>query len=262
MADRAPVWGNARVPQEGACFYQDRDFRGQYFCVPRGGTYTSLPRGFNDRISSVRVFNGALRSGAKLRYLNARQDHDAEEIGVRLPVPTPVALLGPGEVGYLIAGIKDVGEAKVGETVTDAGRRGEPLAGYRDPKPMVFCGLYPVDGDEYADLREAMERLRLNDSSFTYDPETSGALGFGFRCGFLGLLHMEIIRERLEREYDLSLVATAPNVEYRVQLAGGRVEVVDNPSSMPPPPSSALRRAVPRRGRCPARRRSPRRHSG
>ena len=186
-------------------------------------------------ISSVRVFNGVLRSGAKLRYLNARQDHDAEEIGVRLPAMTPVASLGPGEVGYLIAGIKDVGEAKVGETVTDSGRRAEPLEGYRDPKPMVFCGLYPVDGDEYADLREAMERLRLNDSSFTYEPETSGALGFGFRCGFLGLLHMEIIRERLEREYDLSLVATAPNVEYRVQRPDGSVEVVDNPSSMPPP---------------------------
>jgi GTP-binding protein LepA len=186
-------------------------------------------------ISSVRVFNGVLRSGAKLRYLNARQDHDAEEIGVRLPAPTPVASLGPGEVGYLIAGIKDVGEAKVGETVTDAARRAEPLEGYRDPKPMVFCGLYPVDGDEYADLREAMERLRLNDSSFTFEPETSGALGFGFRCGFLGLLHMEIIRERLEREYDLSLVATAPNVEYQVMLTDGAVEIVDNPSSMPDP---------------------------
>ncbi len=186
-------------------------------------------------ISSVRVFNGALRSGAKLRYLNARQDHDADEIGVRLPVPTPVGMLGTGEVGYLIAGIKAVSEAKVGETVTDAGRPGEELAGYRDPKPMVFCGLYPVDGDEYAELRESLERLRLNDSSFTYEPETSGALGFGFRCGFLGLLHMEIIRERLEREYNLSLVATAPNVEYRVQLSDGSMEVVDNPSSMPPP---------------------------
>ncbi len=186
-------------------------------------------------ISSVRVFNGTLRSGAKLRYVHARQDHEAEEIGVRLPVPTPVATLGPGEVGYLIAGIKAVGEAKVGETVTDAARKGEPLSGYRDPKPMVFCGLYPVDGDEYADLRESLEKLRLNDSSFTYDPETSGALGFGFRCGFLGLLHMEIIRERLEREYDLSLVATAPNVEYRVRLLDGTVEVIDNPSAMPQP---------------------------
>jgi GTP-binding protein LepA len=186
-------------------------------------------------ISSVRVFNGVLRSGARLRYVNARQDHDAEEIGVRLPVPTPVASLGPGEVGYLIAGIKDVGEAKVGETVTDAGRPAGALAGYRDPKPMVFCGLYPVDGDEYADLRESLEKLRLNDSSFTYEPETSGALGFGFRCGFLGLLHMEIIRERLEREYNLSLVATAPNVEYEAYLTDGQTEVVDNPSVMPEP---------------------------
>jgi GTP-binding protein LepA len=186
-------------------------------------------------ISSVRVFNGVLRTGARLRYVNARQDHDAEEVGVRLPVNTPVAALGPGEVGYLIAGIKDVGEAKVGETVTDASRQAAALAGYRDPKPMVFCGLYPVDGDEYADLREALLRLRLNDSSFTYEPETSGALGFGFRCGFLGLLHMEIIRERLEREYNLSLVATAPNVEYVLHLSDGTSEVVDNPSSMPPP---------------------------
>jgi GTP-binding protein LepA len=185
-------------------------------------------------VSAVRVFNGALRSGARLRYVQARQDHDAEEIGVRLPVPTPVATLGPGEVGYLIAGIKDVGQAKVGETVTDANRPAEALAGYRDPKPMVFCGLYPVEGDEFADLREALEKLRLNDSSFTYDPETSGALGFGFRCGFLGLLHMEIVRERLEREYDLALVATAPNVEYQVQLTSGEVVVVDNPSVMPP----------------------------
>ena len=154
---------------------------------------------------------------------------------MRLPVTTPVASLGPGEVGYLIAGMKDVGEARVGETLTTVAYPAEPLAGYREPKPMVFCGLYPVDGDEYAELREALEKLRLNDSSFTYEPETSGALGFGFRCGFLGLLHMEIIRERLEREYDLSLVATSPNVEYRVELVDGRVEVVDNPSAMPPP---------------------------
>ena len=186
-------------------------------------------------VSSVRVFNGTLISGARLRYLQANATHDAEEIGVRLPVTTPVASLGPGEVGYLIAGMKDVGEARVGETLTTVAHPAEPLEGYREPKPMVFCGLYPVDGDEYAELREALEKLRLNDSSFTYEPETSGALGFGFRCGFLGLLHMEIIRERLEREYDLSLVATSPNVEYRVELVDGRVEVVDNPSAMPPP---------------------------
>ena len=186
-------------------------------------------------ISSVRVFNGKLHSGERLRYLNAQGDHEAEEVGVRLPVPTPVATLGPGEVGYVIAGIKDVGEAKVGETITDRARRAEPLEGYREPKPMVFCGLYPVDGDEYADLREALQRLRLNDSSFTYEPETSGALGFGYRCGFLGLLHMEIIRERLEREYNLALVATAPNVEYVAHGIDGGREVIDNPSAMPLP---------------------------
>jgi len=186
-------------------------------------------------ISAVRVFNGTLTTGSKLRFLQTRETHDAEEIGVRLPVPTPVAALGPGEVGYLIAGIKDVGEARAGETVTTVSRPAEPLTGYRDPKPMVFCGLYPVEGDDFADLREALEKLRINDSSFTYTPETSGALGFGFRCGFLGLLHMEIIRERLEREYDLSLVATAPNVEYLAHTTEGEVEVVDNPSAMPAP---------------------------
>jgi len=185
-------------------------------------------------VSAVRVFDGTLVSGSRLRYLQAGATHDAEEIGVRKPIPTPVASLGPGEVGYLMAGVKDVGEARVGETVTTVGNPGAALEGYRDPKPMVFCGLYPVIGDEYADLREALEKLRLNDSSFTYEPETSGALGFGFRCGFLGLLHMDIIRERLEREYDLSLVATAPNVEYQAHLVSGAVEIVDNPSAMPP----------------------------
>ncbi|MGZ7019478.1 MAG: translation elongation factor 4, partial [Acidimicrobiia bacterium] len=185
-------------------------------------------------VSALRVFDGTLSSGARLKFLQANSVYDAEEIGVRLPVPTPVATLGPGEVGYLIAGIKDVGEARVGETVTTAARPGEVLTGYRHPKPMVFCGLYPVEGDEYADLREALEKLRLNDSSFTYEPETSGALGFGFRCGFLGLLHMEIVRERLEREYDLALVATAPNVEYLAHTTNGDIEVVDNPSSLPP----------------------------
>jgi GTP-binding protein LepA len=184
-------------------------------------------------VSAVRVFDGTLVSGSKLRFLQTKATHDAEEVGVRLPAPTPVASLGPGEVGYLVAGIKDVGEARVGETVTTAANPGEALPGYRDPKPMVFCGLYPVVGDEYGSLREALEKLRLNDSSFTYEPETSGALGFGFRCGFLGLLHMEIVRERLEREYDLSLVATAPNVEYLAHLHSGTVEVVDNPSAMP-----------------------------
>jgi GTP-binding protein LepA len=165
--------------------------------------------------------------------VQAGATHDADEVGVRLPIPTPVPALGPGEVGYLISGIKDVREARSGETVTEAVRPAPPLEGYREPKPMVFCGLYPIDGDEFAALREALEKLRLNDSSFTYAAETSGALGFGFRCGFLGLLHMEIVRERLEREFDLTLIATAPSVEYKVHLVTGEVLEVSNPSEWP-----------------------------
>ena len=189
-------------------------------------------------VSSIRIVNGELHSGSKLRFLQAGATHEALEVGVRRPDPTPVDVLGPGEVGYLIAGIKDVGEARSGETVTQAARPAdEPLDGYRDPKPMVFCGLYPVEGDEFEDLREALEKLRLNDSSFTYEPETSGALGFGFRCGFLGLLHMEIVRERLEREYDLNLIATAPSVEYRVERSNGEVLTIDNPADLPDPGS-------------------------
>ena len=187
-------------------------------------------------VSAVRVMSGTLSSGARLRFMQAGATHDAEEVGVRLPAVTPVAALGPGEVGYVIAGIKDVSEARSGETVTEAARPApRPLEGYRDPKPMVFCGLYPVEGDDFADLREALVKLRLNDASFTFAPETSGALGFGFRCGFLGLLHMEIVRERLEREFDLSLIATAPSVEYRAHLTNGDVVDVDNPSAMPEP---------------------------
>ena len=187
-------------------------------------------------VSSIRVMNGQLRTNSKLRFMQAGSNYEALEVGVRLPDSTPVASLGPGEVGYLIAGIKDVGEARSGETVTESSRpAAEPLDGYQDPKPMVFCGLYPVDGDEFEDLRESLEKLRLNDSSFTYEPETSGALGFGFRCGFLGLLHMEIVRERLEREYDLNLIATAPSVEYRVVRSDGEEFAIDNPADLPDP---------------------------
>jgi GTP-binding protein LepA len=187
-------------------------------------------------VSAVRVMDGTLSAGARLRFMQAGAVHDADEIGVRTPEPVPVPTLGPGEVGYLIAGIKDVAEARSGETVTLAAAPAtEPLAGYANPKPMVFCGIYPVDGDEFNDLREALEKLRLNDASFTYEPESSGALGFGFRCGFLGLLHMEIVRERLEREFDLTLIATAPSVAYRVTTTTGEVAEVDNPSLMPAP---------------------------
>jgi GTP-binding protein LepA len=186
-------------------------------------------------VSSVRVVNGSLTTGSRLRFMQAGAVHDADEVGVRTPGNVPVAALGPGETGYLIAGIKDVAEARSGETVTETVRPAtEPLSGYMDPKPMVFCGLYPIEGDQFSDLRDSLEKLRLNDASFTYEPETSGALGFGFRCGFLGLLHMEIIRERLEREFDLSLIATAPSVAYRVHRADGSVVEVDNPSAMPP----------------------------
>ncbi len=184
-------------------------------------------------ISSIRVVNGTLSTGSRLRFLQANAVHDVDEVGVQLPAPTPVAGLSAGEVGYLIAGIKDVGEARSGETVTDAIHPGEALTGYREPKPMVFCGLYPIEGDDFADLRDALEKLRLNDSSFTYQPETSGALGFGFRCGFLGLLHMEIVRERLEREFGLVLIATAPSVEYLVHTTAGETMRVHAPSEMP-----------------------------
>ena len=185
-------------------------------------------------VSSMRVVNGRIRTNEKLRFMQTGGTHDAEEIGVRSPAITPVDELGPGEVGYLIASIKDVAQAKSGETVTTARNPAEQsLDGYADPKPMVFCGLYPVDGDEYPNLREALQKLKLNDASVTFEPETSGALGFGFRCGFLGLLHMEIVRERLEREFTLSLIATAPSVAYKVTTDDGSTMVIDNPSELP-----------------------------
>ncbi len=187
-------------------------------------------------VSAIRVFDGTLRSSTRVRFFQAGSTHEVEEVGVRTPVPLAVAELGPGEVGYLVAGVRNVGEARVGETVTEAARPAPAaLPGYRDPKPMVFCGLYPVEGDEFPELRDALEKLQLNDASVTYAPETSSALGFGFRCGFLGMLHMEIVRERLEREFDLSLIATAPSVAYLVRLTNGEDLEVDNPSEMPPP---------------------------
>ena len=189
-------------------------------------------------VSSIRVMDGRLTTKDRLRFMQAGVNHEIEEIGIRTPVTVPVDELGPGEVGYLIAGIKDVGGARSGETVTTATHPAETaLEGYRDPKPMVFCGLFPIDGDELPDLRDALEKLRLNDASFTYEPESSTALGFGFRCGFLGLLHMEIVRERLEREFNLSLIATAPSVAYRAFLTNGTEVAVDNPSELPDPAS-------------------------
>ena len=185
-------------------------------------------------VSSLRVMNGRIEADQSVRFMQAGSVHPVDEIGVRSPDNVPVKVLEAGEVGYLIAGIKDVGEARSGETVTDARKPSEEfLDGYREPQPMVFCGLYPIEGDDYSTLRESLEKLQLNDSSFTYAPETSGALGFGFRCGYLGLLHMEIVRERLEREFNLSLIATAPSVEYIVDKLNGEEVAIDNPSEMP-----------------------------
>ena len=185
-------------------------------------------------VSSIRIMSGTLRANDRLRFMQANAVHDVEELGVRTPVPVPTKELGPGEVGYLIAGIKDVGEARSGETVTTAIHgAAEPLDGYQDPLPMVFCGLYPIDGDDLPDVRDALEKLKLNDSSFTFEPESSRALGFGFRCGFLGLLHMEIITERLDREFDLAIIATAPSVIYKAYLTDGTEKTIDNPTELP-----------------------------
>jgi GTP-binding protein LepA len=184
----------------------------------------------------VRVIDGRLESGDSLRFMATKEVHDANEIGFLRPKAQPVATMGPGDVGYLITGVKEIDRIKVGDTVTSDRRPAtEALPGYDEPKPMVFSGLFPTDGDDFEDLREALEKLRLNDSSLMWEPETSKALGFGFRCGFLGLLHMEIVRERLEREYDLDLVATAPSVAYRVNMTDGDVREIRSPQDLPEP---------------------------
>jgi GTP-binding protein LepA len=184
-------------------------------------------------ISSIRIVDGTLRSDTRVRMLQAAENHEIEEIGIRTPDMLRVDQLGPGEVGYIVAGIKDVGGARSGETITETARPAQPLSGYLDPKPMVFCGIYPIDGDDLPDLRDALDKLKLNDASITYEPESSKALGFGFRCGFLGLLHMEIVRERLDREFDLGIIATAPSVVYRAFLTDGTELLVDNPTELP-----------------------------
>src|SRR5215469_3369687 len=185
-------------------------------------------------VTYVRVVDGRLSRRERLLMMSTGAVHETLELGVISPEPSPSEGLGAGEVGYIISGVNDVRQARVGDTVTSAARpANKPLAGYEHPKPMVFSGLYPVDGDEYPELRDALDKLRLNDAALVYEPETSTALGFGFRCGFLGLLHMEIVRERLEREFDLSLISTAPNVVYRVVMDEGAEVVVTNPSEFP-----------------------------
>jgi len=189
---------------------------------------------YRGTIAYVRLRAGRLRKGMRICMMAAGKEFEVDEVGVFGLTMKPVEALTAGEVGYVAAGMKVIGDARVGDTITDAARpASDPLPGYRPLKPMVFCGLYPTEGDDYTPLREALQRLQLNDAALTFEPETSAALGFGFRCGFLGLLHMEIVQERLEREYGLALVATSPSVVYRVNRTDGGVIEVDNPAAMP-----------------------------
>ena len=182
----------------------------------------------------VRVIDGALKTKQKIRLMVTAQDYEVDGLGVFSPKAIPVDELGVGEVGFIVANIKRVADAKIGDTVTETHRpTSEPFPGFKELKPMVFAGLYPVEGHKYTELRDALEKLRLNDASFFYEPETSAALGFGFRCGFLGLLHMEIVQERLEREFDMDLVTTAPGVLYRVTTTDGAVKEIDSPAKLP-----------------------------
>ncbi|REF30779.1 translation elongation factor 4 [Calidifontibacter indicus] len=185
-------------------------------------------------VTYVRVVDGSLNPRERIQMMSTKANHELLEIGVISPEPEPAKGLGVGEVGYLITGVKDVRQSRVGDTITSA-RDGatQPLGGYRDPKPMVFSGLYPIDGSDYPVLRDALDKLKLNDAALVYEPETSAALGFGFRIGFLGMLHLEIVRERLEREFDLDLISTLPSVVYEVKLDDGRTVVVTNPSEFP-----------------------------
>ena len=196
-------------------------------------SYYDIYRGV---VCYLRVVDGRLGSGDPIRFLATAEQHGAAEVGVLTPSAVPLPELTSGEVGYLITGVKEIDRIRVGDTVTSASRPAtEPLAGYAEPHPMVYSGLFPTDGDDFERLRDALEKLRLNDTALVYEPETSRALGFGFRCGFLGLLHMEIVRERLEREYDLDLVATAPSVAYQVTTTDGAIHEIRSPQDLPEP---------------------------
>ena len=183
-----------------------------------------------------RVIDGAIKPGMKIRFFNTGREYQVETIGVNRPRPTPIDRLGVGEVGFLTASIKTVADVQIGDTITEAARPTTvPFPGFQEVKPMVFAGLYPIEANQYEELRDALDKLRLNDASFFYEPESSTALGFGFRCGFLGLLHMEIVQERLEREFNLDLITTAPGVRYRVTTTDGEVIEIDSPAKMPDP---------------------------
>jgi GTP-binding protein LepA len=202
--------------------------------VPRALIFDSEFDQYRGVIAYIRVVDGRFSKGDAIRAMQTGTEADIDDIGFFGPQMTPVDALHAGEVGYLITGIKDVSQLRVGDTLTTRGGGAtQPLPGYREVKPMVFCGLFPVESNEYPELRDALEKLELNDAALTWEPETSQALGFGFRCGFLGLLHMDIVRERLEREYDLSLLATTPNVSYEVELTDGSTVEVHSPVDMP-----------------------------
>jgi GTP-binding protein LepA len=203
---------------------------------PRALIFDSEFDQYRGVVAYIRVVDGTFRKGDVIRAMQAGTEADVDDIGFFTPEMTPAPELGPGEVGFLITGVKDVSMLQVGDTLTSkANAAAEPLPGYREVKPMVFCGLFPVDSDRFPELRDALEKLTLNDAALSWEPETSDALGFGFRCGFLGLLHMDIVRERLEREYDLDLLATMPSVEFDVTLTNGDEVTVHNPSDMPDP---------------------------
>ncbi len=207
---------------------------GQADTAPRAMIFDSVYDIYRGVITYIRVVDGHFTPRERIRMMSTGATHELLEIGVISPEPKPTEGLGVGEVGYLITGVKDVRQSRVGDTVTDAAKPAvESLGGYRDPKPMVYSGLYPIDGSDYPLLRDALDKLRLNDAALVYEPESSAALGFGFRCGFLGLLHLEITRDRLEREFDLDLISTAPNVVNRVILEDGTEHIVTNPSDWP-----------------------------
>ncbi|WP_422393193.1 Elongation factor 4 [Moorella humiferrea] len=210
--------------------------RGDREAPLRALIFDSIFDSYRGAIPYIRVVEGQVKKGDRIRFMATGAEFEVNEVGVFTPAPRPVEVLSAGEVGFLAASIKNVKDTRVGDTITSADRpAGEPLPGYRRVMPMVYCGLFPVDSEQYDDLRDALEKLQLNDAALVFEPETSVALGFGFRCGFLGLLHMEIIQERLEREYGLELITTAPSVVYRVVRTDGRVEMVDNPTALPAP---------------------------
>jgi GTP-binding protein LepA len=210
--------------------------------APRGDTgaplkaliFDSWYDAYRGVVVLFRIIDGHVRPGMKIRFFNTGREYQVEQLGVNRPRPTPIDTLSVGEVGFLTASIKTVADVQIGDTITEAARpTKEPFPGFQEIKPMVFAGLYPVEANQYEELRDALDKLRLNDASFFYEPESSVALGFGFRCGFLGLLHMEIVQERLEREFDLDLITTAPGVRYRVTTTDGEVIEVDSPAKMP-----------------------------